>query len=283
MDPEDLLGHLRVEVKGENGEYESQTLAEIVRGTLRNKDYSEKTAKLADDRRQLDSLVSSATQALQAKHQQVDDLLTLLTGQLDTGPSDADLQAMLNPQDPRYDVDGYVRANALKQQRTQAIQQAVQTLNGERQTLAQQQAQHNADRRQKQQTLLAQLIPETKDKTKLAAFERDVRDYLMNDLPPGAQLTAQQVDNWFKGYHASEVLTIRDAIAFRKLQKGNTTVTKTLKTLPRATRPNAPAPRGANKQGLAEKSLQSMRRATQAGDKASAKAAALDYIRTKVR
>lgn len=283
VDPEALLGHLRVEVKGENGEYESQTLAEIVRGTLRNKDYSEKTAKLADDRRQLDSLVSSATQALQAKHQQVDDLLTLLTGQLDTGPSDADLQAMLNPNDPRYDVDGYVRANALRQQRTQAIQHAVQTLNGERQQLTQQQQQQLAQFRQQQQQRLASWVPETADKAKLPVFEREVREYLTKDIHPGAVFTEKEVDSFFQTFDARQVLIIRDAIAFRKLQKGQATVTKTLKTLPRATRPNAPAPRGDNKQGIAEKSLQSMRRATQAGDKASAKAAALDYIRTKVR
>jgi hypothetical protein len=237
VDPEDLLGHIHIEMKGEDGKPIGMSLAEALRGTLRNDDYTRKTQKLAEDRRSHETAVQQAQQALSTKHQQLDQLLNVLVGEFNEGPSWQVIMSMADPNSTNYNPTEYVTARAKFEARSQKLNAALAANQQEKQAQDQQRQQSLAQFRQEQQQKLQAWFPDANDKAKLTKFEADVRDYMTKDLHPTAKFTSEEVDSWFSTYDARQVLILRDALAFRALSKGKEQTVKTLKALPRVSKP----------------------------------------------
>lgn len=260
VDPEDLLGHLRVEVKGEDGKPVSMSIAEALRGTLREQDYTRKNQQLAEQRREHDSLVQQAQQALSAKHQQLDSVLNALIADFQAGPTAEQIMAMADPNSPTYNPTEYVTARAQFEQKSSKLNNAMALQQQQKQEAEQALQQKRAAYRQQQQQLLTSLVPEATDKTKLVKFEADVRQYMMHDIHPTAKFSQAEVDSWFQNYDARQVLLVRDAMAFRAMSRGKDTLVKTLKGLPKVSKPNGTGGRTNGADTDRAKSLDRLRR-----------------------
>ena len=122
VDPDDLLGHLRMEVKDADGKPVTMSLADMARGTLAQQDYTRKTQAHAEERREFQARVQQEQQALSAKHQQLDSVLNALIADFQAGPTAEQIMAMADPNSPTYNpthdstdsVDAYWQAAEIR-------------------------------------------------------------------------------------------------------------------------------------------------------------------------
>lgn len=277
VDPEDLLGHLRVELKGEDGKPIGMSLAEALRGTLRNDDYTRKTQKLAEDRRSHDEAVKQAQQALSAKHQQLDQILNVLVADFNAGPSIEQIMAMADPNSPSYNPTEYVTARAQYEKRADKLNRAFAVAQQEKQAAEQTRQQNLAQYRQEQQQRLQAWFPDASDKVKLTKFEADVREYMTKDIHPTARFSPEEVDSWFNTYDARQVLIVRDALAWRALNKSKEQTVKALKALPRVSKPQGTGGRVNAAESESQKSRERLSRPGASKDDA------VKYLRSIVR
>lgn len=224
---DDLAAHVKAKV-GEKGEMVS--LADIRRGHMRDADYTQKSQRLADERRSFDTAVEQATRAWQAKLQTADELLTILKSEVDTGPSDADLARLAN-EDPAE----YVRSRADKDRKERALA----ALRAHWQNIRSQEQQATQQRlmahRAEQQDALRRTMPELADPEKASRFESDSRKYLV-----ASGFSDLEIDGLFNGpFDHRQILVIRDAMRFRAMKEGKTKLEKTLRAKPPVLKPGA--------------------------------------------
>ena len=273
VDVGDLVDHLQIEIKGDDGTAQTITLAEAIHGTMRTDDYTQKTQQLAEDRRQFDANILQATQTFQMKQQHTDDLLAVLQAQINTGPTDEQLTELLD-----YDPEEHYRQKALRDNQLKAVEGVIAHQQQERQQSLLQQQQLEAQNRHEQQRLFSNWLPEVKDATKLGEFETGVREYLTKDIHPTGTYSSDEVDNFFNTYDARQALILKDAMAYRALQKGGKEMTRRLKAKTRVLKPNAVPARDQGNQGARMKSQEKLRRYGSGEGKKNA----LDFIRERL-
>ena len=277
MSEEDIAQKFRMPITV-NGKTEYVTLHEAAQGHLREADYTRKTQGLAEERRSFNEQAQRHANELNARLQRADDYLAVVGAQLNAGPSDADLHAMLLPESDRYDPEGYIRVKADRDSKLAAYNQVHSQRNQEREQAAYADQQRMLQRRTEQQERLRERMPELSDPVKAADFESGSRKYLN-----GAGFTDEDVDAFFGGaFDHRQVEIVSDAMKYRAMKsKGKETV-KTLKTIPKMLKP------GASKSGAEDqrnKSTQLRDRLVSAGQSRSGtvrRNAATEWIKSKL-
>lgn len=234
ISPQELSEHLRVTVKV-NGKEQAVTLAEAVKGHQLEADYRTKTSELAETRRNFASQVEQAQQALNAKANQLNELMAAVFSQLDLGPDETALSKMLDPKDPSYDPNGHYLQTQARNAKLAVLNKARQARQAnwekqeaERQTLA-------AKWRTDQQDALLREYPEIKDKAKLREFEDETR----STLTAYYGFADEEVTRFMQTFDARQVKIVRDAIKFRKMQDGAKKLPVQLKGIPKVIRPGS--------------------------------------------
>lgn len=268
MEAADLAGHLRVPITVD-GKVQHVTIAEAMKGHQLQADYTRKTQELAEERKGLEAQNQQAQEHFAARFQRVDNLISALEQQTAQGPSEADLNVLLET-----DPQEYLRATARQEARRKATEAATAERDQHRNELTQQGQYRAAQHRQEQQGRLLQVIPELSDNTKATAFQAGLTEHLM-----ASSFTQEEADAFFSGpFDHRQVLLIRDAKRYRDQQQAKPKLTKKLKDLPRVQKPGAPrtSTRAEDNRGDA---LKRMHRARNTGNKGAGDAAAIDLVK----
>ena len=258
---DEFAEHLKVPIKV-NGQAGEATLAELVQGHQLGADYTQKTMKLADDRRALEAQTKAAGDAWQQRLQQTEEMVVLLEQQVGAGEMSQERLVQLADEDP----EEYHRVKA----RRDMLQENIVSARTQMQAMRQQ---RTAEYRAQQQGLLQQNMPEVNDAEKLSTFETGAAKYLN-----GFGFSGQDVAEFFGGaYDHRHVLILRDAMNWRNMEKAKPAITKKLKGLPKVTKPGAaPSPR----KGAAEQQSALRDRLVRTkSDKVAGKKAAIDYVK----
>jgi hypothetical protein len=228
------LNNLKVTVKV-NGQERAVTLADAIKGHQLDADYRQKTAEIADQRRQFDAAVEAATHKWQERFQRADALAALLEQQ--TGAKD---QAYWDAYLKDHGAEAYLGEKARWDSQMGALQQA----QAEKQRLAHDQmaqtAQQRIQYRQDQQQKLAAADPTFANPAKAADFDKRFSAYLQETY----KFTAKEVDEWVGGvWDHRHVLLAKKAMAYDDLQKAKPELNKKLANLPKVIVPGAARPK----------------------------------------
>lgn len=257
VDVSDLTGNLAVTVEGEE-----VTLAELMRGHLRESDYTRKTQSLAEQRKAFDAERQQIAQSYQSYQQQTNDLVTLLQSQLDVGPSPDELSRLLDD-----DPHEYMRQKELSEGRQAALQQALQAKMQQEYQAEQQALQQKQQFRQSQQQALLREIPDLADEAKATELEKTMSSYLEKQ-----KFSPQETSEFFNGaWDHRMIMVVKDAAEYQKFKEGDAQLKKRVKKLPRVQRPGSAADKADREAGSRSATLNRMR---QRGDDNSA----IDYV-----
>jgi hypothetical protein len=206
------------------------TVAELIQGNLRDRDYRQKTMEAAELRRSVEAKASEIQQIEQQLSGDREFMVQLLQSVMPQKP------------DPSmYSIDpiGYGEQKAMydarKEQLDYLLQQSQHT---QQRTQAQQQAAvQEAKQREWQKTL--EVMPELRDQKRLMSFSAEIQRHASE-----YGYTPQEIAN--VGLDHRQVVVLRDAIAWRKLQQQKSKVAAKVEGRPPVQRGgNRPTPEGA--------------------------------------
>ena len=260
VDPVDLAGHVQLEMTDKEGNVTTLSVAEALRGTISQADYTQRMQVMADERRAFEAERGQAVTAYNEKVVQTDDMIAVLAQELDAGISDDQLMDLIDPDSPNYDRDEYERAKTHRDRRHHQLAQAIGVRQQQRADDAKAAEEAQVQFRTDQIANLQNLLPETKDQKDLNALETDIREYLTQVIPPQIQFTQEAVDEFFGNFIDAQVYIIKDALSYRKLQGAAKPTVKKLKGLPKIGKPNTTASRNNAGKTTLEKSRADVRR-----------------------
>ena len=225
--PEDLANHLKLNVTV-NGETREVTLAEARKGQQLDSDYRQKTMELSDQRKALEAEQAQEAERWQQRVTQLDDVIAI-ANQVVQVTSDEELNQLL--EDDPYE---YVKAKARADSQRNALAQLTAERDKHRQEAVAKTQNEQKDYRLRQMDLLAQKYPDVKNADKLKKFESNASAYMKKQ-----GYTDEEVTQAFMMYDHRNILMLKDALAYDAMKKSD--VGKRLKTLPKVTKPGAPA------------------------------------------
>jgi hypothetical protein len=197
------------------------TIAELKAGSLRNGDYTRKTQELAEQRR----TVESQSERIKASEQQVNEqaqyVRELLTSIIPQAPD----ASLTDPRSPNFDPVRYQNERAQYEQWTQHLQfldQQKQQTEQARQAEAEKGMQ---ERLAREWELAQNAIPELKSPEKLKAFGQEVLKF-------GATYGYSEEELATAHYDHRQLLVLKKAIAWDKLQQSKSTVAKKVEGRP---------------------------------------------------
>jgi len=227
MDEAELAKHLKMPIKV-NGETQMVSLADAASGQQLDADYRQKTATLAEERREFESQKQQASQHLQQRLQAADARLATLNSEMQT-QFPAEKLTQLAAEDPAE----YVRVKAQLDARQAALIGQHQAQEAERQRLTQEHEAGIGAFRHEQQQLFIERYPEYLDAKKLETFESGMVDTLSKK-----GFSEDDINGFIEGaWDVRVVDLIRDAVQWNNMQSQKKTITKKLKGLPRVQRP----------------------------------------------
>lgn len=262
--PEDFTGGFKVPVKI-NGVDSEVTLAEAINGYQRQQDYSQKTETLGQERRNHEAQVAQVQQALQQRVQEVETLFQALNAEADQGPSQAEMNILLQD-----DPQEYLRIKAQQEARTEARKQFRQQIDAQSQEQMRERANELQEYANKQEQLVKERFsldgPE-----KVTEFGNNVKSYL-GEVGFNDQEIDGFLNNPLQPWDARQLSIIDEARLYRQMKKGKGELTKKLKAKPPVMKPGAKREKG---QGRADKLAAAKQRLKRSkGDDASA----LNYL-----
>lgn len=200
------------------------TVGELIQGNLRDRDYRQKTMELAELRK------SSETQssAYEASKKQFDERATFMEALLKSIVPQAPDPNLAQTDPYRYLTEK--SAHEAWVAHLQTIQQGIQQSSQETAEQAETKRREKLDQEYK---ALVAAVPELKDQAKFSRFEQDVFKF-------GAEYGFSHDDLRGVAMDHRQVLVLRDAIAFRKLQASKPNVQKKVEGRP-------PIQRGGNR------------------------------------
>ena len=223
VDPAELAADVVVETK----EGDKVSVAELLRGHLREADYTRKTSQLAEERKSHEQLTQQASAVWTQKLQEAGALVQYLDSQMQ-GPTQQELDQLLET-DPQQ----YLRA-AEKQKRTrEALDNAKAALRQAHERTAYEAQQKQVQYRAAQQNLLRQKVTEYGDPKKAVEFEQGMFKYL-GDIG----YNTDEIDVFTKSsFDHRDVLVIRDAMKWRQMEAGKSKIQKAIQDKPPVMQP----------------------------------------------
>ncbi len=256
IDPDELMDHLKAKVKV-NGEEKRVNLKELLSGYSMESDYRSKTAKLAEEKRQVDAERQQYLSQREHFERELNPLVQQL-GQM-VVDDDTKLRQLLES----GDILEYERAKyAAEQRRAQfsLAQREQERVQSEKAREARVQLEQEVAENER---LLVQAHPDwAKDTEKGRRELSDIRQYLKENGVPGE--TVDQL------YDARGLLLAEKAMKWDKLQKAKPEALKPLKTVPKFQKPGASKPVEDPKKQVARASLQRLRKSGRTDDAAKA-------------
>lgn len=147
------------------------TVADLVQGNLKERDYRQKTMSLADERRQFEEQSSS----FEASRKHVDEQRQYMEGLLQSIMPQPPNPSMADPNSPDYDPFGYQNQEARYKAFASHLQYIQQQSDAAKQETEAEQKKRREETAAKEWAALQQELPELKDQTKGVAFANDVR------------------------------------------------------------------------------------------------------------
>ncbi len=195
-----------------NGQEVEVTLDELRKGYSRQQDYTQKTEKLSQDRRNVDQLKNDFTkqsEEAKIKRDQYEKQLQVLSEQIKASEAKVDLDKLYE-EDPAE----YVKAKAEQDRRKEALELA----NKEQEKIqAEKQEEYNktyATYLEQQREILSKKLPIYADKEKGPEFVKNLTNFAKDSLGYSDQEIAQLVDH-------RAVLMLANAYRYDKLKKAN--------------------------------------------------------------
>ena len=270
---DDLAKHLKVTRKV-GGTPESITLADALRDHQLYADYQAKTSELAEQRRVVDAERSQHTQAWQQRFSQLDDLIGGLHAQINTGPSDEDLDRILLEEGP----ETFLKAKGQRDRFKTTLDQAMQKRQEELQRYQHDNSQRQAEFRAKQQNMLLSRMPELASPEKLSAFETSVYSFMGDN-----GFDRAEVEQWLLGPWDHRQMVILDkAIKAWESEKKAPQVRKKLKNLPRVMQPGTPTTKSEQANEKSAAIRDKLRQAGKKGTRKQQDAAAMEFVSSRV-
>jgi len=225
---EELAGHLKIPAgKDENGNPVMVTLAEAIRGNLRQADYTAKTMELSEQRKAFAEQSQQVQQQWQQKFAQLESLIPQMEAE---GLSDEQLNRLID-EDPQE----YLRQVAHRNARKESLNQAQYMRQQQLEQQAQETAQQKQAIRKTEQQRLVEAIPDLLDEGKRASFESGIVETL-----GGAGFSKQEVSEYMQGtFDHRFIKVVEKAMKYDAMEKGKKTMTKKVKGLPKVVRPGA--------------------------------------------
>ena len=222
-----------VTVKGEDGKPEKVTLAELIKGQLRDADYRHKTMQHAEKVKAWEADTAKRGQEMQQKLNGLATVHAVLQGKLYAGlPSKEEYQQLqarvaadVNDYDAREKLTAITATFGARQRELQMAQQHLDQAVQERQDDL---LRITNEGKQK----LRELIPDLKDDAKGKAFASDMTLYL-KDVGYGDGEIEAGFFSKNAVYDYRHVLVVRDAMRWRQAQKKSADLKKVTDALPK--------------------------------------------------
>ena len=229
IEPDELAGHLMIPVgKDASGNVVEVTLAEAIRGNMRQADYSQKTNELAEARRQFDAGVEAARSEWQARIEQADAMVANLQKFETQDMSDAELNQLLLDDPQEY---------LIQKNRIEVKQKALNDAQAAREEMMKQQKaegdRQKAEFRQREQEALYRAFPELNEDAKRTEFEGGLNTFLQS-----VGFSSDEISGYLGGVFDHRVIKMADmARKWSAMESGKKKVGKKLKGLPRVVKP----------------------------------------------
>ena len=223
------------------------TQDELIQGYQRNADYTRKTQELAAEKAQSSDFVERSKKDVEAKLAKLDQLNQAAQAQLQQEYAQVDFEKL-------YDEDPVEAARLehkmrKKNEQLQQVQQQTQQL----------QMEEFNKYLEEQQKQLSIKLPELNHPEKGSQFKKQMRDYLSSQ-----GFNAQEIDSV---YDHRYVLLVRDAMAYRNLQKAKPQIKKKAVNAPKVVKSGVSKSKG---QQAAEAKRQQLSRLKKTGKVADA-------------
>ncbi len=223
------------------------TQDELIQGYQRNADYTRKTQELAAEKQQTSDFVERSKKDVETKIAKLDQLNQAAQAQLQQEYAQVDFEKL-------YDEDPVEAARLehkmrKKHEQLQQVQQQTQQL----------QMEEFNKYLQEQQKQLSVKLPELNHPEKGSQFKKQMRDYLSSQ-----GFNAQEIDSV---YDHRYVLLVRDAMAYRNLQKAKPQIKKKAVNAPKVVKSGVSKSKG---QQAAEAKRQQLSRLKKTGKVADA-------------
>ena len=223
------------------------TQDELIQGYQRNADYTRKTQELAAEKQQTSDFVERSKKDVEAKLAKLDQLNQAAQAQLQQEYAQVDFEKL-------YDEDPVEAARLehkmrKKNEQLQQVQQQTQQL----------QMEEFNKYLEEQQKQLSIKLPELNHPEKGSQFKKQMRDYLSSQ-----GFNAQEIDSV---YDHRYVLLVRDAMAYRNLQKAKPQIKKKAVNAPKVVKSGVSKSKG---QQAAEAKRQQLSRLKKTGKVADA-------------
>jgi len=217
------------------------TVAELKRGNLREADYTRKTMELSEQRKAVEERTARVSQVEQSIAEQRDFLLSFYQNIVPPEPTMADF-----PNDPV----GYMYATDEWKARMRDLNQLSDYVKGQKSQQQVETQTQQAQRLEKEQVRLVELMPELKDPAKFEALKQDIMTYGVKNYGLTAEELASIDD-------ARYIPILKKAIAYDKLVAKRAETQKQVEAKPRL------VPSGRRLDPKALKSRDAQQRATQ--------------------
>jgi hypothetical protein len=250
VDPAELTDKLQVRVGDK-----MVTLAEAIKGNLRESDYSQKSMALAEDRSSFEDEQGMIRGHLAQQLEQAEQALQV-ANELYPNTDMSHYAHMLDENSESYDPAQYLRIeqqNSAVQARIAQIQEVVQAQRAQANAEYQQEL---ANWRTQQVEQLKVLKPELQDTAKAQEIEKSWQTYLHEE----AGFTVEEVAQYFGGpFNAKHMMLVDKAMRYDAMEKGKGEIAKKLAAKPRVMRPGATTNQGDAKANQLRKARQRLR------------------------
>ena len=224
VEPTDLVKKLQVKVGDE-----LVSLEDAVNGNLRDKDYTQKTMALAEERKGFEEEQLAARNHLAQQIDQAEQAL-LVAQNLFPNVDMSQYAHMLQENSEAYDPAAYLRIEQQNKQIQAQIAQVADAVTAQRQQADQQYTQNLSEWRNDQIEQLKVLKPELQDAETAQKTENSWKNYLVE----GAGFTPEEVANYFSGpFNAKQMMLVDKAMRYDALEAGKPKIAKKLAAKPR--------------------------------------------------
>lgn len=241
------------------------TVEDLIHGNLRDRDYRQKTMRLAEEAREFEAQSSQVKASLQEIEQQREYVTTLLQSITPQRPS----QTLLDQNSPDYDPVGYIEQEAIYDNFVAHNQYLAQQSEAQKRQMEEAQQSELAKKQNQEWEALLTAAPELKDQAKLASFSQ-----LMISTAQKYGYSPQEVTRSLPNDHRM-ALVLKDAAKWRKLQESKPKTTEKVQGRPPIQRSGKRSSPDANK---ARRASDAVNRLKETG---SVEDAALAYLSSR--
>jgi len=202
------------------------TIADLIAGNMKERDYRQKTMELAPLKKEVEAQSAALKASEQQLEQQREYVVSLVKSILPPQPD----PSKADPRSPNYDPAGYQAEQVAFQQWAAHLQHLEAEQQRTQEGRQAETAKETEERLKTEWNTALEKLPELKDPKKLESFGKDTMKYGVEAY----DYTPQELANIHHDHR--QLLVLKDAIAWRKLQASKATVKAKVENRPPITR-----------------------------------------------